>query len=82
LAVCAAGFSPPRSQAESCLKMCPYRTVRSERTVGVSPAQLASLRTLPNRMMSPISASIISAVNWPTPGSVGQHLDPRVGPVQ
>src|SRR5207244_2953200 len=35
-----------------------------------SPAQLASLRALGNRVMSPISASITSAVNWPTPGSV------------
>src|SRR5262249_7338365 len=69
LAVWAAGLSTQRSQAEPCLEMCPCRTVRSEpRTVGVSPAQLASLRALPNRVMSPISASITSAVNWPTPG--------------
>ena len=55
--------------------MCPCRTVRSEpRTVGVSPAQLASLRALPNRLMSPISASITSAVNSPTPGSVRSTL--------
>jgi hypothetical protein len=55
--------------------MCPCRTVRSEpRTAGVSPAQLASLRALPNRVMSPISASIISAVNWPAPGSVVSTL--------
>ena len=49
------------------------------RTVGVSPAQLASLRALPNRVMSPISASMTRAVNWPTPGQRGQDLDPRVG---
>jgi len=55
--------------------MCPCRTVRSEpRTVGVSPAQEASLRALPNRLMSPISASMTSAVNWPTPGSVVRVL--------
>src|SRR5512142_544824 len=51
--------------------MCPCRTVRSEpRTVGVSPAQLASLRALPKRVISPISATMTRAVNWPTPGSV------------
>ncbi len=50
--------------------MCPCRTVRSlPRTVGVSPAQDASLRAEPNRLMSPISASRTSAVNGPTPGS-------------
>jgi hypothetical protein len=50
--------------------MCPCRTVRSEpRTVGVSPAQDASLRAEANRVMSPISASRTSAVNGPTPGS-------------
>jgi hypothetical protein len=55
--------------------MCPCRTVRSEpRTVGVSPAQLASLRALPNRVMSPISASIIKAVNSPAPGSARSAL--------
>ena len=49
--------------------------MRSEpRTAGVSPAQLASLRALPNRVMSPISASMTSAVNWPTPGSVVKIL--------
>jgi hypothetical protein len=42
--------------------------------VGVSPAQLASLRALPNRLMSPISASITSAVNSPAPGSVRSTL--------
>ena len=36
----------------------------------MSPAQLASLRALGKRVMSPISATITSAVNWPTPGSV------------
>jgi hypothetical protein len=51
--------------------MCPCRTFRSEpRTVGVSPAQLASLRALGNRLMSPISATMTRAVNSPTPGSV------------
>ena len=56
------------------------RTDRSEpRTVGVSTAHEASLRVLGNRVMSPISASMTSAVNWLTPGSVGQRLDPRVG---
>jgi len=55
--------------------MCPCRTVRSEpRTVGVSPAQLASLRALGKRVMSPISASMTRAVNWPTPGSVVKIL--------
>jgi hypothetical protein len=50
--------------------MCPCRTVRSlPRTVGVSPAQDASLRAEANRVMSPISASRTSAVNGPTPGS-------------
>jgi hypothetical protein len=38
--------------------------------VEVSPAQPASLRGLGKRLMSPISASITSAVNSPTPGSV------------
>ena len=67
----AAWFMAHRSQAEPCLAMCPCRTVRSEpRTVGVSPAQLASLRALPTRLMSPISASITRAVNSPAPGSV------------
>src|SRR6266568_1951116 len=71
LAVCAAWFITQRSHAEPCLEMCPCRTFRSEpRTVGVSPAQLASLRALPNRLMSPISATMTSAVNSPTPGSV------------
>jgi len=42
--------------------------------VGVSPAQLASLRALGNRLMSPISATITSAVNWPAPGSVVRVL--------
>ena len=70
LAVWAAWLSTHRSQAEPCLEMCPCRTLRSEpRTVGVSPAQLASLRALGNRVMSPISASRTSAVNGPTPGS-------------
>ena len=55
--------------------MCPCRTVRSEpRTAGVSPDQLASLRALPNRVMSPISASMTSAVNWPTPGTLVRVL--------
>ena len=50
--------------------MCPCRTVRSlPRTVGVSPAQDASLRAEANRVMSPISASRTSAVNGPTPDS-------------
>jgi hypothetical protein len=45
LAVCAAWFMTHRSHAEPCLEMFPCRTLRSEpRTVGVSPAQLASLR--------------------------------------
>src|SRR6201985_3507907 len=75
LAVCADWFGTQGSQAEPCLEMCPCRTVRSEpRTVGVSPAQDASLRALPKRVMSPISASIINAVNWPTPGSVVRTL--------
>ena len=39
------------------------------RTVGVSPAQDASLRADPNRLMSPTSAKMTSAVNGPTPGS-------------
>jgi hypothetical protein len=52
-----------------------WRTLRSEpRTVGVSPAQLASLRALGNRVMSPISASMTRAVNSPTPGSVRSTL--------
>src|SRR5690349_16178236 len=64
-----------RSHAEPCLEMFPCRTLRSEpRTVGVSPAQLASLRALPNRVMSPISATMTSAVNSPTPGSVRSVL--------
>ena len=55
--------------------MCPCRTVRSEpRTVGVSPAQLASLRALGKREISPISANMTRAVNWPTPGSVAKTL--------
>ena len=49
------------------------------RTVGVSPAQLASLRALPKRLMSPISATMTSAVNSPTPGSVVRVPDSRVG---
>jgi hypothetical protein len=64
-----------RSHTDPCLEMWPCRTVRSEpRTAGVSPAQLASLRALGNRVMSPISATIISAVNWPTPGKVVSTL--------
>jgi hypothetical protein len=40
--------------------------VRSEpRTVGVSPAQEASLRAEPNRVMSPTSARMTGAVNVP-----------------
>src|SRR6266581_7421882 len=55
--------------------MFPCRTLRSEpRTVGVSPAQEASLRALGNRVMSPISATMTSAVNSPTPGSVVSAL--------
>ena len=47
MAVCAAWFIAHRSHAEPCLEMCPCRTFRSEpRTVGVSPAQEASLRAL------------------------------------
>jgi hypothetical protein len=45
--------------------------------VGVSLAQLASWRALPNRVMSPISASMISAVNSPDAGQCPEHLDPR-----
>src|SRR5258705_3792495 len=68
-----------RSQAEPCLEMFPCRTLRSEpRTVGVSPAQLASLRALPNRVMSPISATMTSAVNSPDAGQRPEHRDPRV----
>ena len=60
--------------------MCPCRTFKSEpRTVGVSPAQEASLRALGTRLMSPISASMTSAVNSPTPGQFPEHLVPRVG---
>jgi hypothetical protein len=33
-------------------------------------AQAASLRTLPSRVMSPISATMTSVVNSPTPGTV------------
>jgi hypothetical protein len=36
---------------------------------GVSPAQDASLRAVGNRVMSPISARMTSAVNGPAPGS-------------
>jgi len=58
--------------------MCPGRTFRSDpRTVGVRPAQAASLRALPNRVMSPISATMTSAVNSPTPGSVRSTLTRR-----
>jgi hypothetical protein len=38
-------------------------------TVGVSPAQDASLRAEPNRLTSAISARMTSAVNGPIPGS-------------
>jgi DNA-binding CsgD family transcriptional regulator len=38
------------------------------RTVGVSPAQLATLRTLGKRVTSAISPRMTRAVNWPTPG--------------
>jgi hypothetical protein len=70
LAVCAASHSTHRTQAAPCLEMCPWRTVRSlPRTDGVSPAQAASLRAEPKRVMPPISASRTSAVNTPTPGS-------------
>ena len=52
MAVCAAWLRTQRSHAEPCLEMWPCRTDRSEpRTVGVSPAQLASLRALGNRVM-------------------------------
>ena len=45
---------------------------RSEpRTVGVSPAQLASFRALLNWLTSPISASMTSAVNSPTLAASG-----------
>jgi hypothetical protein len=40
----------------------------------VSPAQAASLRALPKRLTQPISASMTSAVNSPTPGSVRSTL--------
>jgi hypothetical protein len=57
--------------------MCPWRTVRSlPRTVGVSPAQAASLRADPNLLTSPISASITMAVNGPMPGSWVSTLTP------
>ena len=60
----------PTAAMPSPLGDWPWRTVRSEpRTVGVSPAQEASLRAEPNRLMSPISARRTSAVNGPTPGS-------------
>ena len=69
------GSVPSAARPGPARGMRPCRTVRSEpRTVGVSPAQDASLRALPNRVMSPISASIINAVNWPTPGSVVRTL--------
>src|SRR5260221_10343426 len=55
--------------------MWPCRTVRSEpRTVGVSPAQEASLRADPNRVMSPASARMTRAVKGPTPGSWARIL--------
>ena len=38
-------------------------------TVGVSPAQDASLRAELNRLTSPTSARMTSAMNGPTPGS-------------
>src|SRR5690348_5199948 len=61
--------------------MCPCRTFRSEpRTVGVSPAQEASLRALPNRVMPPVSATMTSVVNSPTPGSVRSVLTLGIGP--
>jgi hypothetical protein len=45
LAVCAAWFMTHRSHAGPCPEMFPCRTLGSEpRTVGVSPAQLASLQ--------------------------------------
>jgi hypothetical protein len=50
--------------------MCPWQAARSlPRTVGVSPAQDASLRAEANRLTSPTSARITSAVNGPAPGS-------------
>jgi hypothetical protein len=69
------GSAPTAARLSPARVMCPCRTVRSEpRTVGVSPAQLASLRALGNRLMSPISASMTRAVNWPTPGGVVRVL--------
>jgi hypothetical protein len=46
----------------------------------VSPAQAASLRAEPNRLASPISARMTSAVRSPTPGSLGEHRDPWIDP--
>ena len=55
--------------------MWPCRTVRSlPRTVGVSPAQEASLRAELNRVMSPTSARMTRAVKGPTPGSWARTL--------
>jgi hypothetical protein len=64
LAFCVASARAHRSQAEPCLEMCPWRTVRSlPRTVGVSPAQDASLRADPNLLTSPTSARITSGLS-------------------
>jgi len=56
-----------------------YLQVRAAEGRG-QPAQLASLPALGNRVISPISASMTRAVNWPTPGSVVSTLTPRVCP--
>jgi len=59
----------PAHPGRALLGDVPWRITRSlPRTIGVSPAQAASLRADPNRVMSPTSASRTSAVNGPTPG--------------
>ena len=79
LAVCAAWLSTHRSQAEPCFEMCPCRTARSEpRTVGVSPAQLASLRALGKRDVADLGHHHRGG-ELAGPGQCLEYLEPRVG---
>ena len=77
MAVCAASHSTHRAQAGPCLEMCPWWTVRSlPRTVGVSPAQDASLRADPKRAVR-LLVQVIDAVEYlHRQGQVHRDLKP------
>jgi len=67
--------APPRTAPAAARPGPVWRCARNGRRgrcrgqPGVSPAQDASLRAVGNRVMSPISARMTSAVNGPAPGS-------------